>query len=342
MGDIVVTSIKLPYSPKSATPIKVGTLSAKVFIDGDVGTTGLQIRSQLEHRTDLQLLRIAEHQRKDPVRRQEALNAADVAILCLPDDAARESTAMVENPKTKIIDTSTAHRISEGWTYGFPEYDARQRQLISISTRVSNPGCYAITSIAILHPLIANGLLPAEWPITINAVSGYSGGGKKLISDFENKNSADYTNSAFYTYGLPLKHKHVPEITKWSGLMHAPIFIPSVGRYRQGMVVQVPLPLWFMTHAPKPEDIHAILADHYAKCMFVSVAPLADSAAMDRLDPEELNGTNMLFLYIFANDQTKQAVIMGVIDNLGKGASGQAVQNMNIMLGLPEETGLTR
>ena len=316
-------------------------MSAKIFIDGDAGTTGLQIRSKLEGRDDLQLIRIPENKRKDPLRRQEALNAADLAILCLPDDAAKESMAMIKNSETKVIDTSTAHRVANGWTYGFPEYCSHQPTLIGLSTRVSNPGCYAITSVAMLRPLITNSLLPSDLPITINAVSGYSGGGKILIEAFENTNSIAYPGSAFYTYGLSLNHKHVPEITKWSGLGHAPIFMPSVGRYRQGMIVQVPLPLWSIKDAPKSKDIHEALSDHYAECLFVSVAPLKDSNALGKLDPEKLNGTNQLRLYVVYNNQLEQAVVIGIVDNLGKGASGQAVQNMNLMLGLPEETGLS-
>lgn len=316
-------------------------MTAKVFIDGDVGTTGLQIRARLEGRSDLELLRLPEDQRKDPARRRDMLNAADVAILCLPDEAARESAALVDNPDTKIVDASTAHRVADGWTYGFPEYAADQRAAIASSKRVSNPGCYAITSVAILHPLVSGGLVPSDWPVTINAVSGYSGGGKGLIAAFEDEGAPDHTDSAFYAYGLTLKHKHVPEITKWSGLDHAPVFVPSVGRYHQGMIVQVPLALWSMPGAPTPEAVHATLADHYGGSRFVSVAPLADTAAMGKLDPEDLNGTNELRLHVFANAETEQAVVMGLIDNLGKGASGQTVQNMNIMLGVPEDAGLT-
>ena len=316
-------------------------MKAKIFIDGDVGTTGLQIRTRLEGRRDLELLRLPEDQRKVPARRKEMLNAADVAILCLPDDAARESAALVDNPETKIIDASTAHRIADGWTYGFPEYRAGQRDAIARATRVSNPGCYAITSVAVLHPLIEVGLLPEDWPITINAVSGYSGGGRDLIAAFEDKLSPKYTDSAFYTYGLNLEHKHLPEITKWSGLAHAPVFVPSVGRYRQGMIVQVPLPLWSMPDTSTPEAVHATLTDHYAGSRFVSVAPLTNTVGMSKLNPEDLNGTNELRLHVFPSADMKQAVVMGLIDNLGKGASGQAVQNVNIMLGMPEYAGLT-
>ena len=316
-------------------------MAAKVFIDGEVGTTGLQIRTRLEGRTDIELLRLPEGQRKDPAHRREMLNTANVAILCLPDDAAKESAALVENPKTKIVDASTAHRVADGWTYGFPEYTAGQRDVIASATRVSNPGCYAISAVAMLHPLVQGGVVPKDWPITINAVSGYSGGGKELIASFEDQASPDHTDSAFYAYGLNLKHKHPPEITKWSGLAHAPVFVPSVGRYYQGMIVQTPLPLWSMPDRPTPGAVHAMLTKHYADSRFVSVAPLNHTVGMRKLNPEDLNGTNELRLHVFASADMSQAVVMCLIDNLGKGASGQAVQNVNIMLGMPEDTGLT-
>ena len=317
------------------------TVRAQVFIDGDVGTTGLLIRSRLERRTDLELLRLPEDQRKIPARRKEMLNAADLVVLCLPDEAALESAALVDNPNTKIVDASTAHRVDDGWIYGFPEYKAGQRDAIARATRVSNPGCYAITAVAMLHPLIRNGVVPRDWPITINAVSGYSGGGKGLIAAFEDEASLNHTGSAFYTYGLNLRHKHLPEITKWSGLAHAPVFVPSVGRYYQGMIVQVPLPLWSMPDTPTPDALHKTLTNHYAESRFVSVAPWNQTEGMIKLDPEGLNGTNELRLHVFSTADMKQAVVMGLIDNLGKGAAGQAVQNLNIMLGMPEEAGLT-
>ncbi|RMF00238.1 MAG: N-acetyl-gamma-glutamyl-phosphate reductase, partial [Alphaproteobacteria bacterium] len=219
-----------------------------------------------------------------------------------------------------------------------------QADRIAQAARVANPGCYAITAVAILHPLVKAGLLAPDWPVSINAVSGYSGGGKSLIAEFEDKNSPDYTKAAFFVYGLELSHKHVPEITRWSGLSHRPLFVPSVGRFAQGMIVQVPLALWAMPGAPSPGDIHAALADHYAPQGVtrgsVFVPALAENAALSRLDPEELNGTNRLCLYVFASPEGDQAVVMGLLDNLGKGASGQAVQNLNLMLGLPDDTGL--
>jgi len=316
-------------------------MTAKVFIDGEAGTTGLQIKARLESRPDLTLLHLNDAERKDTDRRRDMLNAADLVVLCLPDDAARESVTLIDNAETRVVDASTAHRTADGWAYGFPEYEAGQRDVIRDSTRVANPGCYAITSVAILHPLVKAGVVSADWPVTINAVSGYSGGGKGLIAAFEDSDAENYTESAFYAYGLSLSHKHIPEITRWSGLAHAPVFVPSVGRYHQGMIVQVPLPFWAMPGAPSAADVYAALSDHYAGERFVTVAPLAGTAGMASLDPQDLNGTNELRLHVFANDGAGQAVVMGLIDNLGKGASGQAVQNLNIMLGLDEAAGLT-
>ena len=315
-------------------------MSAKVFIDGEAGTTGLQIKARLEKRPDLALLHLNDSERKDAGRRRDMLNAADLVVLCLPDDAAREAVSLIENAETRVVDASTAHRTAPGWVYGFPEYEAGQRDLIRNARRVTNPGCYAITSVAILHPLVAAGLVKSDWPVTINAVSGYSGGGKSLIAAFEDPSAENHTDSTFYAYGLTLKHKHVPEITRWSGLQHAPVFVPSVGRYHQGMIVQVPLPLWAMSGTPSVAQVHAALADFYAGQRFVTVAPLAETGGMINLDPEALNGTNELRLHVFANEAAGQAVVMGLIDNLGKGASGQAVQNLNIMLGLDEASGL--
>jgi len=315
-------------------------MSARVFIDGEVGTTGLQIRARLAGRTDLEFLSLPEDRRKDPKARAELLNEADVAILCLPDEAAREAVALIENPDTRVIDASSAHRISDGWVYGFPEYGPGQRERIANASRVTNPGCYAITSVSILHPLISSGVVSADWPVTINAISGYSGGGRQMIASFEDDGARDPAEAAYFTYGLNLQHKHLPEIIRWSELEHPPLFVPSVGRYRQGMIVQVPLQLWSLPGSPSPEAVHKALLDHYAGCRFVSVASLADSAAMGRLDPEALNGTNELRLHVFAHAGNGQAVVAGLLDNLGKGASGQTVQNLNIMLGVAEESGL--
>jgi N-acetyl-gamma-glutamyl-phosphate reductase len=315
-------------------------MTARIFIDGEVGTTGLQIRARLTERDDIELVSLGEAERKDLGARAEALNSVDLAILCLPDDAAREAVSLIDNPDVRIIDASTAHRTAEGWTYGFPELTAAQPEAIRASRRVSNPGCYALTSVAMLHPLIAAGLLPAGHAVTLNAVSGYSGGGKGLIAAFEDTGSGDYTEVPYFAYSLNLEHKHLPEITRWSGLQRPPLFTPSVGRFAQGMIVQAPLQLWDLPAAPAPADIHAALDAHYGDCRFVTVAGLDESEALARLEPESLNGTNTLRLHVFANAGQDQALIAGVLDNLGKGASGQAVQNMNLMLGLDEGTGL--
>ena len=315
-------------------------MTAKVFIDGEVGTTGLQISARLARRADVDLLRLPDERRKDTAARAEMLNAADVAILCLPDAAAKESVALIDNPETRVIDASTAHRVAEGWTYGFPEMDAGHEAVIAQAKRVANTGCYAVASVSLLHPLVSAGLLPANFPATINAVSGYSGGGRQMIEAFEDPNAAERIEAAVRVYGLGLGHKHVPEIHKFSGLDHAPIFVPSVARYRQGMIVQIPVPLWSLPGAPKAKDLQAVLADHYAGRRFVSVAGYDEALGMSQLEPEGLNGTNELKLYVFANEATGQAVLTALLDNLGKGASGQAVQCLNLMLGVDEATGL--
>ena len=321
-------------------------MSAKIFIDGEVGTTGLQIRARLDQRSDVEVISLPEDRRKDSAARSEILNSADLAILCLPDDAARDAVAMIENADTRVIDASTAHRTHPDWAYGFPELNAGQADAIAASTRVTNPGCYALSSVAIIHPLVAAGILPADHPVTINAVSGYSGGGRKMIESFEDKAAPDYTDEAFRVYGLSLAHKHVPEIQMHGGLTHRPLFMPSVGRFSQGMIVQMPLQLWSLPGSPRAEDLHGVLADHYRDQPFVKVIALEDSSGMAGLQPEAVNGTNELHLYVFANKtggegtDEGQAVVMALLDNLGKGASGQAVQNMNLMLGLGETEGL--
>jgi len=304
----------------------------KVFIDGDVGTTGLQIRERLASRTDIEVLRLDEADRKNPNRRSDMLNAADVSILCLPDAASIEAATMTTNPSSRLIDASTAHRTAAGWVYGFPEYQPDHAKVVAAATRVSNPGCYALTSVAILYPLVQAGLVATDWPVTINAISGYSGGGKAMIASFEDAAALDHTETPFRVYGLGLNHKHLPEITKWAGLSHSPLFVPSVGRFAQGMIVQVPLPLWAMPGSATAMDIHAALADHYSGETSVEVAPLAETMAMNGLEPEGLNNTNTLRLHVFANEADGQCVVMGLLDNLGKGASGQAVQNLNLML----------
>ncbi len=314
-------------------------MTTQVFIDGEAGTTGLQIYERLASRADVSLIQLSEVARKDAAARRDALNEADVAILCLPDDAARESVSMIESD-TAVIDASTAHRAVEGWAYGFHEYEPGHRDVMRASKRISNPGCYAVTSVAMLHPLVSRGLIPADYPVTINAVSGYSGGGKSLIAAFEDDSADNKTDSVIYSYGLTLQHKHLPEIARWGGLAHPPVFVPSVGRYRQGMLVQVPLALWNLSGTPSAAALHAALTEHYAGERFVSVAPFSETENIAQLDPESLNGTNELRLFVLHNDATGQAVLAGLIDNLGKGASGQAVQTLNTLIGADEGEGL--
>ncbi|MBO6520486.1 MAG: N-acetyl-gamma-glutamyl-phosphate reductase [Rhodospirillales bacterium] len=311
-----------------------------IFIDGAEGTTGLQIRTRLEGREDISLLTLGDADRKDAEKRAAMLNACDIAILCLPDDAAREAVAMIDNPDVRVIDASTAHRTAAGWDYGFPEMDPGQAAVIAASKRVANTGCYAVASVAILHPLVADGVLPADWPVTINAVSGYSGGGKKMIAGFEDPNAENKIDTPYRVYGLNLGHKHIPEIQHWAGLNRTPIFVPSVGRYREGMIVQVPLHLAALPGAPSAEAVHDVLLAHYEGRRFVTVADLVKGEGAPVLDPEELNGTNELRLHVYASKDGAQAVVCGVLDNLGKGASGQAVQCLNLMMGAPEEAGL--
>ncbi|MBM3565966.1 MAG: N-acetyl-gamma-glutamyl-phosphate reductase [Alphaproteobacteria bacterium] len=314
-------------------------MTATVFIDGEAGTTGLQIKSRLEGRKDIRLIHLASDKRKDAAARKDALCSADVAILCLPDDAAREAVALVQGAKTRIIDASTAYRTDPEWVYGFAEMTLGQREKIAAARRVSNPGCYACSAVALLRPLTDAGLMSADFPVSINAISGYSGGGRKMIESYEDPKAPDHTESPFRVYALGLEHKHVPEIETHSGLKTRPLFVPSVGRFRQGMIVQVPLHLAALPTRPTPADLHGALANHYEGARFVSVAPLADQPPAN-IEAETLNGTNDLRLYVFGNAKRGHVVLMAVSDNLGKGASGQAVQNLNVMLGLSEETGL--
>lgn len=306
-----------------------------IFIDGEAGTTGLEIRERLEARSDLELILLGDR-RRDVEARREALNAADAVILCLPDDAAREAVAMIDNPKVRVIDASTAYRVDPGWTYGFAEMAPGQREKIAAATRVSNPGCYPTGFIGLMRPLVSAGIVPAGWPVTVNAVSGYSGGGKAMIAEFEAGGAG-----AYRAYGLSLKHKHVPEMTKHTGLERNVLFAPAVGAYRQGMLVEVPLHLGALPGSPSVEVVHGALAEAYAGARFVEVAELEATEALTGLDPEGLNGTNRMRLHVFGDRAGEQARLVALLDNLGKGASGAAVQNLNLMLGLAEDTGLS-
>lgn len=313
-------------------------MAQRVFIDGEAGTTGLQIRERLEGRRDIELVSIDPAKRKDADERKRLLNSVDAVILCLPDDAAREAVSLIENDAVKVIDASTAHRVAEGWTYGFAEMAKDQRAKITASKRISNPGCYPTGFIGLVRPLVEAGLVPREWPLSVNAVSGYSGGGKSMIAEFEDEAAENFTRAPFRIYAMAQKHKHVPEMQKYAGLARGPIFQPSVGRYYKGMIVEVPLPLSALPRAPKLADVRAALEAAYAGERFVSLASAEECAAVKTLDPEGLNDTNQMWLFIFGHDD--EARLVALLDNLGKGASGAAVQNLNIALGLDEGAGL--
>ena len=304
-------------------------MAAKVFIDGEVGTTGLQIRARLERRADITLISLPEDQRKSRLARLGAFAQADVAILCLPDAAVHEIAPDLRDLPCRVIDASTAHRTDLAWEFGFPELDAGARGQIAAAKNVSNPGCYSTGAIALLKPMIDAGLIAPDHPITINAVSGYSGGGKAMIADFE-----EGRVQGGFVYATSQHHKHLPEIMARAGLLRKPIFVPQVGQFAQGMIVQVPL------HLPPggPAAAMAALRDHYASQHFVQVV---ERAAMgDRIDPQRLNNTNRMELTVDGALETGATVLIAVLDNLGKGASGAAVQNLNLLLGLDEALGL--
>ncbi len=314
-------------------------MAQRVFIDGEAGTTGLQIRERLEGRRDIELVSIEPAKRKDPDERKRLLNSADAVILCLPDDAAREAVALIENDAVKVIDASTAFRVADGWTYGFAEMAKDQRAKIAASKRISNPGCYPTGFIGLVRPLIDAGVVPRGWQFFCNAVSGYSGGGKAMIAEFENTGAPEYTSVPYRIYGLTQQHKHVPEMQVQAGVSRPPIFAPSVGRYYKGMLVEVPLALMALPQPAKLAEVHAAIAEHYTNERFVEVASLAEAASMKTLSPEGLNGTNRMKLFVFGHDG--EARLVALLDNLGKGASGAAVQNLNLALGLQEDAALS-
>ncbi len=315
-------------------------MTFQVFVDGQEGTTGLRIHEYLAKREDVNVLRIAPDLRKDAAERARLLNAADVAFLCLPDSAAKEAAALLTNPKTCLIDASTAHRTAAGWVFGMPELAPAQRAAIRKSKRISNPGCHASAFILLLRPLVDAGLVPADHPVTASSITGYSGGGKKMIEQYEANvhSAAEPALTSPRPYALTLAHKHVPEMMVHTGLQVPPVFMPIVGNFYNGLSVTVPLHLGAL--GTTPETVHAALAARYAGERFIRVMPLRDAATLEGgfFDVQTCNGTNRVDIFVFANDS--QALLMARLDNLGKGASGAAVQSMNVHLGVNEGLGL--
>lgn len=311
---------------------------ATVFIDGEAGTTGLQVRERLEKHPEIEILSLDSEKRKDEDARREALQTADAAVLCLPDDAAIAAVALAEGSDTVIVDASTAHRVADGWEYGFPEMSSTQAEAIAKSTRIANPGCYPTGFIGLVRPLVDAGLLPTETGVIVHAISGYSGGGKGLIKTYEEED-----HEPWGAYGFALKHKHLPEMAKWTGLEQEPIFCPAVGDFKQGMVVSVPLRFSQFRPGTSAANVHEALQTHYKDRHFVSVKPLNDTEGLERgafLRPDAVNNTNKLELFCFCNEDKGTLWLAARLDNLGKGASGACVQNLNLALGFPEATGL--
>jgi N-acetyl-gamma-glutamyl-phosphate reductase len=303
-------------------------MTPRIFIDGEHGTTGLLILELLRARGGVDVVSIAPEKRKDAGERKRLLNEVDLAVLCLPDDAARESVAMIENPNVRVVDASTAHRVAPGWVFGLPELTATQATEIANAKRVANPGCWSSCFIALMRPLVDAGLVPRDFPVTTWGVSGYSGGGRQMIEVFEHEGNT----TEFFAYGLKLTHKHLPEMQHYTGLSHPPLFTPSVGNFKQGMLLQVPLNLWALGGVSATQ-LHASLADRYAGCAQIKLRALGSEVPAE-LNPEAFNDTNTLELAVYANEKNQQAVLVAVLDNLGKGAGRAALQNIELMLGL--------
>ncbi len=310
-------------------------MKTKVYIDGQSGTTGLQIFDRIGQREDLELLRIPEELRHDPAERKKYLNNADIVFLCLPDDGAREAVSFIDNPEVRVIDASTAHRTSPDWTYGFPELSKEQREAIRSSKRVANPGCHATGFISVTAPLMRMGILPKDYPMSCYSLTGYSGGGKKMIAEYEASDRSVLLDAPGI-YGLNLRHKHLPEMQAVTGLQFPPVFMPVVDDYYKGMATSILLQNRLLNGQPSAEEICAKLADYYKDERFVKVVPFGEQDS--KLYANKLAGTNRLEIVVCGHEE--QTTVTALFDNLGKGASGAAVQNMNIMLGLPEETGL--
>ncbi|MBC8036759.1 MAG: N-acetyl-gamma-glutamyl-phosphate reductase [Rhizobiales bacterium] len=309
-----------------------------IFIDGEAGTTGLQIRDRLKGRSDITLVSIDPQRRKDPKARQDLLNSVDVAILCLPDEAAREAVALINaGSKTRVIDASSAFRVAPEWAYGFPELSKLQAGKIAAAMRVTNPGCYPQGMIASVKPLIDAGIMAKDYPVTYNALSGYSGGGKKMIEDYEGSGT---DTTAYLPYGLTFNHKHLAEMKHYAGLERDPIFQPAVANYAQGMLGAVPVFTDLLAKPVTPEKIRDCLAAAYQDSAFIEVAPLAPIERSSDVSPQVLNNTNRMRLHVFANGARGHVLLVSIYDNLGKGASGAAVQNLNLMIGADEKLGV--
>ncbi len=308
-------------------------MAPKIYIDGEHGTTGLQIRQRLADRRDIELLSIPEAERRNANMREDLLNSADIAILCLPDDASIEAAEMTAaNNNVRLLDASTAFRVHPDWAYGFAEMDKEQADKIRSARHVSNPGCYPTGAVGLIRPLRAAGIIPDGYPVSVNAVSGYTGGGKNLIAQMEDESRADHIASPNFVYGLSLKHKHVPEMTVHGLLDRAPLFSPSVGRFAQGMIVQVPLFLEDLGGSQTAESVHNALVEHYAGQNIVEVVPMDVSGALPRIDAVELVGKDTMKLFVYGSPDGAHVNLIALLDNLGKGASGAAVQNMDLML----------